>query len=111
MTESIARIKTQVDNLSTEERAELAHYLIQSLDREVDEDADAAWETELARRVAEIENGTAKGRPADEVMADLRKKYPWSRWSFMRTRKRSFSTPLSITRSAKKASARTFGGK
>jgi putative addiction module component (TIGR02574 family) len=76
MTEAIIRLKSQVDGLSTEERAELAHYLLQSLDPEVDADAESAWEAELTRRVAEIENRTAIGRPADEVLAELRKQYP-----------------------------------
>ena len=35
-------------------------------------EADAAFESELARRVAEIRAGKAKGKPAEQVFADLR---------------------------------------
>ena len=48
--------------------AELAHYLLQTLDGGADEDAEAAWDAELARRAEEIVNGTAVGEPAKEVM-------------------------------------------
>jgi putative addiction module component (TIGR02574 family) len=67
--------KTQLARLSADERAELAHYLIESLDDEVDPDAEAAWDTELARRLAEIESGETTGEPAARVFVDLRAKY------------------------------------
>ena len=53
-----------------------AHFLIQSLDEETDAGADTAWETEIMRRVAEIESGAVKGIPAEKVFAEMRKKYP-----------------------------------
>jgi hypothetical protein len=40
-----------------------------------DAEAEAAWEAELQRRAEEIRNGTAKGRPAKEAIAELREKY------------------------------------
>ena len=46
--------------LSPEERAALAGELIQSLDTEVDVDAEAAWATEIRSRVAQLDAGTAK---------------------------------------------------
>lgn len=58
--------KTQLGQLAPEDRAELALFLLQSLEPE---DVQAAWDTEVARRVAEIRNGTAKGRPANEVFS------------------------------------------
>jgi len=54
----------------------LAHFLIESLDQDQDPDAASAWEDEVDRRVSEIESGQAQGRPAEEVLADLRRKYP-----------------------------------
>lgn len=65
---------SQLAQLPTHERAELAHLLLQSLDDSQDADAEAAWEQEIARRVAEIESGRASGRPAEEVMAELRRR-------------------------------------
>ena len=65
---------SQLSQLPTNERAELAHLLLQSLDDSQDADAEAAWEQEITRRVAEIESGRATGRPAEEVMAELRRR-------------------------------------
>jgi hypothetical protein len=49
--------------------------LIHSLDEDVDADAEAAWDAELARRMEEIRAGKAVGELADTVFAELRKKY------------------------------------
>ena len=46
--------------LPTEARAALAGSLLESLDTEVDEDSEAAWATEVNRRIAQLDGGTAK---------------------------------------------------
>jgi len=53
--------------LPTEARAALAGSLLESLDTEVDEDAEAAWATEVNRRVAELDSGAVKTIPWAEV--------------------------------------------
>lgn len=45
--------------LTEEERAALAGELIQSLEHEVDPDAEAAWSTEIRTRVERVEAGAA----------------------------------------------------
>jgi putative addiction module component (TIGR02574 family) len=75
MTDTAEKLKAQLSQLSGQERAELAQFLIQSLDEGVDADAEAAWDAELARRMAEIRIGKAVGEPAETVFAELRKKY------------------------------------
>jgi putative addiction module component (TIGR02574 family) len=74
MPEVVERLKSQMAGLPANERAELALFLIRSLDAEEDVDAEAAWKVELDRRFAEIHSGDVKGIPADEVFAELRKK-------------------------------------
>ena len=49
--------------LPAEARAALAGSLIESLDETVDENAEAAWEEEIARRVRELDSGKAKTIP------------------------------------------------
>jgi putative addiction module component (TIGR02574 family) len=49
--------------LPTEARAALAGSLLESLDTEVDEDAEAAWAIELNRRIAELDSEAAKTIP------------------------------------------------
>jgi putative addiction module component (TIGR02574 family) len=75
MTEAAEKLKAQLSQLSMQERAELAHFLIHSLDEGVDADAEAAWDAELVRRMEEIRSGKTVGEPADKVFAELRKKY------------------------------------
>jgi putative addiction module component (TIGR02574 family) len=45
--------------------------LLDSLDTEVDEDAEAAWATEVNRRVAELDSGAVKSIPWTEVRRRL----------------------------------------
>jgi putative addiction module component (TIGR02574 family) len=49
--------------LPDEQRAALAVALIESLDPSVDEDAEAAWSAEIARRLRQIESGDVKTIP------------------------------------------------
>jgi len=49
--------------LPPEERAALAGELIQSLDPEVDEDAEAAWSVEIRRRLERLDAGLANTVP------------------------------------------------
>ena len=67
-------LKATLLRLSKAERAELAHLLISSLDDTIDADAEAEWDKELVRRVKEIEEGKAVGRPAFEVLDEIREK-------------------------------------
>ncbi len=57
--------------LSREERVQLAEELLATV-QENDPEVDAAWEDEIRRRIAEIDAGTAKLVPADEVFAEVR---------------------------------------
>jgi putative addiction module component (TIGR02574 family) len=75
MTETAAQLKNMLSQLSANDRAELARFLIESLDEGMDDDAEAAWEAELARRLTEIESGSARGEAVETVFAELRKKY------------------------------------
>lgn len=76
MSAILDQLKAQVRGLPSEDRAELAHYLIESLESESDTDAEKGWEFELARRVAEIRSGKAVGKPADQVFAELCERFP-----------------------------------
>jgi len=49
--------------LPEQERAELAGNLLDSLDTNVDEDADVAWQKEIARRLEEVQSGKVKTVP------------------------------------------------
>jgi putative addiction module component (TIGR02574 family) len=76
MSATTEELKTQLLQLPLHERAELAQYLIDSLEAGHDPDAEAAWGAELERRAAEIRSGTAVGQPATSVFARLRSRLP-----------------------------------
>src|SRR3989338_3815575 len=57
---TLERLRSQALQLSEQERSELAHSLIQSLYAPADDGVEAAWDIEIARRIAEIDSGQAK---------------------------------------------------
>jgi putative addiction module component (TIGR02574 family) len=71
MTEAAEKLKTQLDNLSEDDREALANYLISTLPDGAEEDDD--WEAELMRREAAVESGEAQEIPAEDVFHGLRK--------------------------------------
>lgn len=75
MSETAERLKTELAGLSVEDRAELAHFLLESLPPERLIEDEAAWAEELQRRIAEIDSGKDVGIPAEQVIAELRAKY------------------------------------
>jgi putative addiction module component (TIGR02574 family) len=75
MSAAAEKIRKTLSGLSEADRAELARFLIASLDDRTDHDAEAAWESELERRAEEIRNGRADGEPAGKVFSELREKH------------------------------------
>lgn len=61
------QLLTEALRLSDEERAALAGELIQSLEREVDSDAEAAWSAEIRARLERVDKGTARTIPWAEA--------------------------------------------
>jgi putative addiction module component (TIGR02574 family) len=58
--------------LPPEERIRLAEELLSSV-QDSDEEIEASWAEEIERRLEEVENGTAKLIPAEEVFAEIRR--------------------------------------
>ncbi|HTT13900.1 MAG TPA: addiction module protein [Burkholderiaceae bacterium] len=72
MSDLVEELAKKARSLPPEDRVRLAEELLATV-QETDEDVEAAWEEEIRRRVAEIESGTAKLVPADEVFAEVRR--------------------------------------
>lgn len=70
MSEAVELLKSQAGTLSDAERADLAYYLLSSLEPKKEDDVAEAWRSEIARRVADIRSG--KGKPLEDVLAELR---------------------------------------
>jgi putative addiction module component (TIGR02574 family) len=71
MAEDAAELLTHALKLSPAARAALADSLIDSLDTEVDEDAEETWRSEIALRVRDLDSG-AQTIAWDEVRRQLR---------------------------------------
>lgn len=76
MLPSVDQLKATLSGLPSADRAEIAHYLLVSLDEPAADDAVTAWHDELNRRVEEIQSGKAVGVPLEDAVADLRKRFP-----------------------------------
>jgi hypothetical protein len=63
MKRDAAEILKETLELPTETRSALAGSLLDSLDTDVDEDAEAAWATEVNRWVAELDRAAVKTMP------------------------------------------------
>ena len=73
MTHLLDELSQRAQTLPVEERAELAQILLESVARETDPQVQAAWESEVASRIAKYERGEAKLIPASEVFEAARR--------------------------------------
>lgn len=71
MSSLIDELSRKARSLPPEERIRLAEELLSSV-QDSDEEIEAAWEDEIKRRLDEVESGTAKLIPAEEVFAEIR---------------------------------------
>lgn len=65
------RIADEALKLPADARAALAGTLLDSLDEVIDEDAEAAWSDEIAKRVRELEDGSVTTIPWSEVRRSI----------------------------------------
>ena len=71
MSSLIDELSRKAWSLPPEERIRLAEELLSSV-QDSDEEIEAAWADEIKRRLDEVESGTAKLIPAEEVFAEIR---------------------------------------
>jgi putative addiction module component (TIGR02574 family) len=73
---SVDQLKEQLLALPIHDRADLASFLLATLDENSEDPAvvDAAWKEEIQRRTEEMDSGKVQTVPAEEVFAALRKK-------------------------------------
>ncbi|HEV8531138.1 MAG TPA: addiction module protein [Methylomirabilota bacterium] len=67
MTSDPAKLLQEALRLSPEARAALAVSLLESLEEEVDESAEAAWADEIAKRLRELDSGAVTPVPWSEA--------------------------------------------
>ena len=67
MSKDAAKLLVEALDLPPAARATLAGSLIESLDEAIDEDAEAAWQVEISKRLSEIDSGKVKLVPWAEA--------------------------------------------
>jgi putative addiction module component (TIGR02574 family) len=71
MATTLDDLKSAASDLPVPERAELARYLLDSLDEGEQPAARADWLALAESRMAEVKAGSVVGIPADDVLRDL----------------------------------------
>lgn len=71
MDPEVQRILDQANRLPPVHRAALAASILESLDGKPDPDAERAWEVELDRRQAELDDGRVRAVPWDEARKQM----------------------------------------
>jgi putative addiction module component (TIGR02574 family) len=71
MKQDIAGILKEALKLPAEARAALAGTLFDSLDESIDQDAESAWEAEIALRLKEIDEGKVELIPWAEARSKI----------------------------------------
>lgn len=72
MTQAVARILEEAEQLSAPERAELADRIVERMVHDIPPDIAAAQFAEVHRRIAEVEAGEVSLIPGDEALARVR---------------------------------------
>lgn len=73
MTRPVDQVINDALALGEADRARLVAKLVESLDGELDADADEAWASEIERRLARIDAGQAKLVSMNDAVAGLRR--------------------------------------
>jgi len=74
MTTTLKQITDVALGLPLQERSELAHLILASIDNDRN-DLSTDWDIELKKRVIDIRQGRVQGIPAEDVFAKLEEKY------------------------------------
>jgi putative addiction module component (TIGR02574 family) len=72
MTQAVAQILEEAEQLSAPERAELADRIVESLAHDLPPDIAQAQITEVRRRIAQVESGEVALIPGEEALARVR---------------------------------------
>jgi putative addiction module component (TIGR02574 family) len=75
MAQTMESLKDQLAQLPENQRAELAQFLLHTLNGHDDIEDEEAWIAEMDRRAEEIKSGKDVCEPVEKVIAELRKKY------------------------------------
>jgi putative addiction module component (TIGR02574 family) len=70
---TLEQIVEETSHLPTDVVAELVDRILLARHGGIDADVEAAWKTEVHKRLEEVETGKVQGIPAEESLARIRK--------------------------------------
>ena len=73
MTQAVAHLLEEAEQLSAAERVELADRVVESLARDISPDIEQVQMTEVRRRIAQVEAGEVALIPGAEALATVRR--------------------------------------
>ena len=73
MTQAVAHLLEEAEQLSSAERAELADRIVESLAHDISSDISQLQMTEVRRRIAQVEAGEVELIPGVEALASVRR--------------------------------------
>jgi len=73
MTSLLTELSERAHQLPAEERAQLAEGLLESLQEWSSPEVEAAWDSEILKRISEYERGETALSPAADVFAEARR--------------------------------------
>ena len=76
MAAELERVVEQALSLPGLERLSVARRILESVEPEVSEEVERAWEEEIVKRVEKIDSGSAKFRSWEEVRKDFDSRFP-----------------------------------
>jgi putative addiction module component (TIGR02574 family) len=74
MNPTLEELEQKAKQLSADDRAQLALFLLQSLESADEGDIDEMWRAESERRLVQVESGEVQSVPGDEVFARVRRR-------------------------------------
>lgn len=73
MTQAVAQILAEVEQLSPSERAELADRLVETLAQDIPPEVERAQVEEVRRRIAQVESGKVALIPGEQALEQVRR--------------------------------------
>jgi putative addiction module component (TIGR02574 family) len=69
-----AKLTEELLSLPCEDRIRIVERLLESLNAPADNEIEQAWAIEVERRINELNSGTVRSIPGEEVFADIRQR-------------------------------------
>ncbi len=76
MATELEKVVEQALSLPGLERLSVARRILESVEPQISEEVERAWEEEILKRVEKIDGGTAKFRPREEIKKDFDSRFP-----------------------------------